>query len=665
MRSHPLARALRIDKLDLAALDVVLRLYLDPERAIAECDARRDRGRSRTSAARQPAARAADRRRRARGPVSRSSAGRPRRRRVAAGHRAAERRGPAAVPAAEADAPRRTPAPRRAARGRRVHDGACSSTCATVRRGRARGSRRSRLFGLSLAALSTIVAAHARHRRSHRSRQDRAGHAPDRHGHRPPARGEGARHLHRARLRAAGDSRRAHVWASSTCPGHERFVTQHARRRERRRPRAAGRGRRRRRHAADARAPRHPRAARRARGVVALTKARPGRRRVARAGRTRTCASCSPARPIATCRGRHRQRPRRARHWPSCWRRSSALAGRPRRAAATSPARLPVDRVLPAEGHRHRGDRHAVARRDPGRRRADRAARRRPRRRAQRAGARPRRPRWCTPAARRREPAWRRPRRRRPRRLAGGARSSRTSGRRFDAWVEAPAGCLAAVGRACAPSSITGRARRRRTFTSAAVCCRRRPAGSVPKGGTAVAPLSFGWRRSLSGARSLHPQIAVAGAHAGWGGRPRRRAPLAASRGVRRVPRRPARRGRGRGGPCPGRVRGVAGVYVGRPSTPPGRRWWRRSTGSRRRTGWRCSSPLPRRAPGAPRPSAAGSSRHARGAHGRSPRRALPGAPPSVPSGRRCPPPSWPRSRPGSRPSSWRRFSPAWSTRSA
>jgi L-seryl-tRNA(Ser) seleniumtransferase len=35
MRRHPLARALRVDKLSLAALDVVLRLYLDPERAIA------------------------------------------------------------------------------------------------------------------------------------------------------------------------------------------------------------------------------------------------------------------------------------------------------------------------------------------------------------------------------------------------------------------------------------------------------------------------------------------------------------------------------------------------------------------------------------------------------------------------------------------------------
>lgn len=34
MRRHPLARALRIDKLDLAALDALLRLYLDPEQAI-------------------------------------------------------------------------------------------------------------------------------------------------------------------------------------------------------------------------------------------------------------------------------------------------------------------------------------------------------------------------------------------------------------------------------------------------------------------------------------------------------------------------------------------------------------------------------------------------------------------------------------------------------
>ena len=68
MRRHPLARALRIDKLDLAALDVVLRLYLDPQRAIAEIPtlaalASPAGGRPR---ARRPAARTADRRRRAR-----------------------------------------------------------------------------------------------------------------------------------------------------------------------------------------------------------------------------------------------------------------------------------------------------------------------------------------------------------------------------------------------------------------------------------------------------------------------------------------------------------------------------------------------------------------------------------------------------------------------
>ena len=35
-RRHPLARALRIDKLSLAALEATLRLYLDPERALRE-----------------------------------------------------------------------------------------------------------------------------------------------------------------------------------------------------------------------------------------------------------------------------------------------------------------------------------------------------------------------------------------------------------------------------------------------------------------------------------------------------------------------------------------------------------------------------------------------------------------------------------------------------
>ena len=56
MRAHPLARALRIDKLSLAALEATLRLHRDPERAAREHPGAPDAGRAAGGARRARAA---------------------------------------------------------------------------------------------------------------------------------------------------------------------------------------------------------------------------------------------------------------------------------------------------------------------------------------------------------------------------------------------------------------------------------------------------------------------------------------------------------------------------------------------------------------------------------------------------------------------------------
>ena len=118
MRRHPLARALRIDKLDLAALDVVLRLYLDPARAVAEIPT--------LAALAQSLDEVRDRAGRLRdlfvgagvpdGPPRARRHGRPRRRRGAAGDRSAERRGRGHGAPGRGRGARRAAAPRRAGR---------------------------------------------------------------------------------------------------------------------------------------------------------------------------------------------------------------------------------------------------------------------------------------------------------------------------------------------------------------------------------------------------------------------------------------------------------------------------------------------------------------------------------------------------------------------
>ena len=170
-----------------------------------------------------------------------------------------------------------------------------------------------------------------------------------RHRHRPAEGGEGARHLDRSRLRLPAGTGRRRVLGFVDVPGHERFVAQHAGRRDRHRLRAAGRRRRRRRHAADPRAPRHRRPAR-----------RPARRRGADQGRPRRpperVAEVEPrSRSALLGTGLGGRRSSRSRRSPArASTRCASAARAPRARAARAPRRAasasPVDRAFTLAG---------------------------------------------------------------------------------------------------------------------------------------------------------------------------------------------------------------------------------------------------------------------------------------------------------------------------
>ena len=277
-RRHPLARALRIDKLSLAALEATLRIYRDPQRARAELPVLRAvLEPAEDVRARAEALCAAHRRQRRRDRRAR------RRRRAAAGRAAVVRR-----PARG----RRRPARGAPARGRsgrpraRLRRRARAGLPHAQRRGR--GSHQ-RACMTAARALTLGTAGHIDHGKTALVRAltgvdtDRLPEEQD------------ARHLDRARLRepraAVGPlalgRRRARARALRA---HDDLG------RDRHRSRAARRRLRRRRDAADARARRDPRAARRAHRRRGADQARPRRRRDAPSWRAPTSRSCSRGR---------------------------------------------------------------------------------------------------------------------------------------------------------------------------------------------------------------------------------------------------------------------------------------------------------------------------------------------------------------------------------
>ena len=202
LRRHPLARALRVDKLTLAALEATLRGPATPTGAALHAD---------PAALRERAERLRDAARPRRASTPRWCRARPRS--AAAARPGVELPSVGAEPA-RARTPRRcAPATRRCV-GRVERGRLPARPALRARRGRRRPSLRARV----LRGRGATERARRRHRRARRPRQVHAGPGADRDGARPLGRGAPPRHDHRPRLRLDDAAVRRRRSRSSTCP---------------------------------------------------------------------------------------------------------------------------------------------------------------------------------------------------------------------------------------------------------------------------------------------------------------------------------------------------------------------------------------------------------------------------------------------------------------